>query len=153
MQNNVTRLNGHGGACAPSARRKGAQPACIEACPVQASISRYRDEILEEAQRRILNDAKYVKYIYGRGKRLVELQSSISPTSPSKSWGLLPRPNSRCPTLTVNALGDVPTIVLVGGAMLSGLYGITQPRAQVALAETQEKSIRPGPPNDTERSE
>ena len=68
MQNNVTRLNGHGGACAPSARRKGAQPACIEACPVQASISRYRDEILEEAQRRILNDAKYVKYTYGRGR-------------------------------------------------------------------------------------
>ena len=44
---------------------KGQLPACVEACPVQASISGTREEILEEAQRRILNDSKYVKHIYG----------------------------------------------------------------------------------------
>ena len=44
------------------------------------------------------------------------------------------------PVLTANALGDVPTVVLVGGAMLSGMYWITQRRRQVALAEAQEKS-------------
>jgi len=31
----------------------------------------------------------------------------------------------------------VPTVVLLGGAMLSGLYWITQRRAEVALAEGQ----------------
>ena len=43
----------------------GQPPACVEACPVQASIVGDRDEILEEAQRRILGDSKYVKHIYG----------------------------------------------------------------------------------------
>jgi len=37
---------------------KGQLPACVEACPVQASISGTREEILAEAQRRILNDSK-----------------------------------------------------------------------------------------------
>ena len=38
---------------------KGQPPACVEACPVQASISGTRDEILEEAQRRILLGARF----------------------------------------------------------------------------------------------
>jgi hypothetical protein len=42
------------------------------------------------------------------------------------------------PVLTANALGDVPTVVLVGGSVLAGLYWITQRREQVALAEEQE---------------
>ncbi len=44
---------------------KGQPPACVEACPVQASIVGWRDDIVEEAQRRILLDSKYVKHIYG----------------------------------------------------------------------------------------
>ena len=44
---------------------QGQPPACVEACPVQASIAGTREEMLEEAQRRILNDSKYVKHIYG----------------------------------------------------------------------------------------
>jgi len=44
---------------------KGEVPACVEACPVQTSIVGWRDEILEEAEWRILGDSKYVKYIYG----------------------------------------------------------------------------------------
>jgi hypothetical protein len=39
-------------------------------------------------------------------------------------------------------LGDVPTVVMVGGAMLSGLYWITQRRALVAMADAQEKKER-----------
>jgi ferredoxin len=44
---------------------QGQAPACVEACPVGASIVGWRDEILEEAERRILGDSKYVKHIYG----------------------------------------------------------------------------------------
>src|SRR5512146_2627432 len=43
----------------------GQPPACVEACPVQASISGSREEMLIEAQRRILSDSRYVRHIYG----------------------------------------------------------------------------------------
>jgi len=41
--------------------------------------------------------------------------------------------------LSAAALGDVPTVVLVGGAMLSRLYWITERRNLVAMAEAAEK--------------
>ena len=37
------------------------------------------------------------------------------------------------------ALGDTPTVVLMGGVLLSGLYWITQRRAEVAKTEAQDK--------------
>jgi hypothetical protein len=46
------------------------------------------------------------------------------------------------PILTANALGDGLTVIHVGGALLSGLYWITQRRALVALAEAREKSTK-----------
>jgi formate dehydrogenase iron-sulfur subunit len=44
------------------------------------------------------------------------------------------------PVLTANALGDVPTVVLVGGSLLAGVYWITNRRKQVAIAEAREKA-------------
>ena len=49
--------------------------------------------------------------------------------------GFVAAPKQALPTLTANALGDVPTVVMVGGALLSGLYWITQRRALVAMEE------------------
>jgi hypothetical protein len=48
------------------------------------------------------------------------------------------------PVLTANALGDVPTVVLVGGGLLAGLYWITQRRALVAQVEGPEESAEKG---------
>jgi hypothetical protein len=42
------------------------------------------------------------------------------------------------PVLTANALGDIPTVVTVGGGLLAGLYWITNRRKLVALAEAEE---------------
>lgn len=117
---------------------KGEQPACVEACPTNASIVGWRDEILEEAQRRILADSKYVKHIYGSeeaGGTSVFFISDV----PFEKLGFGAPPNEKMPVLTANALGDVPTVVIVGGGLLSGLYWITQRRAQVAAAEASER--------------
>jgi formate dehydrogenase iron-sulfur subunit len=122
---------------------KGQLPACVEACPVQASISGTREEILEEAQRRILNDSKYVKHIYGSeeaGGTSVFFISDV----PFEKLGFTAPPKQALPLLTATALGDGPTVILVGGALLSGLYWITQRRALVALAEAREKSVKEG---------
>jgi formate dehydrogenase iron-sulfur subunit len=116
---------------------KGEQPACVEACPVQASIVGWRDEILEEAQRRIVLDSKYVKHIYGSeeaGGTSVFFISDV----PFEKLGLGEVSNQPVPVLSANALGDVPTVVLVGGSLLASLYWITNRRKQVALSEPQE---------------
>ncbi|MGB2605327.1 MAG: 4Fe-4S dicluster domain-containing protein [Candidatus Sulfotelmatobacter sp.] len=118
---------------------KGQPPACVEACPVQASIVGNRDDILEEAQRRILNDSKYVKHIYGSDEAGGTSVFFISDV-PFEKLGFTAAPKQAMPVLTANALGDGPTVILVGGALLSGLYWITQRRTQVALAEAREKS-------------
>ncbi len=114
---------------------KGQPPACVEACPVKASIVGWRDEILEEAQRRILQDSKYVKHIYGSqeiGGTSVFFISDV----PFEKLGFTTAPSEQpMPVLTANALGDIPTVVIVGGSLLAGLYWITNRRQQVALAE------------------
>ena len=121
---------------------KGQLPACVEACPVQASIAGDRDEILEEALRRILSsDSKYVKHIYGSeeaGGTSVFFISDV----PFEKLGFVAAPKQAMPVLTANALGDGPTVILVGGSLLAGLYWITQRRALVALAEAREKSVK-----------
>ena len=121
---------------------KGQLPACVEACPVQASIAGDRDEILEEALRRILSsDSKYVKHIYGSeeaGGTSVFFISDV----PFEKLGFVAAPKQAMPLLTANALGDGPTVILVGGSLLAGLYWITQRRALVALAEAREKSVK-----------
>jgi len=113
---------------------KGQPPACVEACPVQASISGTREEILEEAERRILLDSKYVKHIYGSeeaGGTSVFFISDV----PFEKLGFAAAPKQPMPVLTATALGDSPTVILMGGALLSGLYWITQRRAEVYAAE------------------
>lgn len=117
---------------------KGQPPACVEACPTGASIVGEREQILEEARKRVILDANYVKHIYGEqeaGGTSVFFISDV----PFEKLGFVAAPQQPLPVLTANALGDVPTVVLVGGAMLSGLYWITQRRREVALAEAIEK--------------
>jgi formate dehydrogenase iron-sulfur subunit len=117
---------------------KGQSPACVEACPTGASIVGWRDEVLQEAQRLVLNNTQYVKQIYGSeeaGGTSVFFISDV----PFEKLGFVAAPKQPLPTLTAAALGDVPTVVLLGGAMLSGLYWITQRRALVAMAEAHGK--------------
>ncbi len=116
----------------------GGLPACVEACPTGASISGWRDDLLDEAERRILGGG-YVKHIYGSeegGGTSVFFISDV----PFEKLGFVTPPTQPLPVLTANALGDVPTVVMVGGALLSGLYWITQRREKVLLAEAQEKT-------------
>jgi formate dehydrogenase iron-sulfur subunit len=112
----------------------GQQPACVEACPTGASINGTREEMLEEAQRRILSDSHYVRHIYGSEEAGGTSVFFISDVAFEK-LGFVSPPKQPMPVLTANALGDGPTVILMGGALLSGLYWITQRRAEVAAAE------------------
>ena len=128
---------------------QGQPPACVEACPVQASIIGEREAILEEAQKRIVLDSKYVKQIYGSqevGGTSVFFISDV----PFEKLGFPAVQSQPMPLLTANALGDIPTVVMVGGGLLAGLYWITNRRKLVALAEASEAEavVRPGKGKD-----
>jgi formate dehydrogenase iron-sulfur subunit len=121
---------------------QGQPPACVEACPTSASIVGWRDEILEEAQRRVLLDSKYVKRIYGSeeaGGTSVFFISDV----PFEKLGFPLAPRQAMPAFSAAALGDVPMVVLVGGSLLAGLYWITERRNQVAREESQVRPERP----------
>src|SRR5438477_3306387 len=123
-------------------QESGQAPACVEACPTGASIVGRRNAILEEAQRRVLNDPKYVKHIYGSeeaGGTSVFFISDV----PFEDLGFVTPPQQAMPPLSAAALGDVPTVVLVGGSLLAGLYWITERRQEVAREEAGE-TPRPG---------
>lgn len=119
---------------------RGQVPACVEACPTEATTVGDRDAILEQAQRIVLSDDKYVRHIYGSeeaGGTSVFFLSDI----PFEKLGFVAAPRQALPVLTASALGDTPTVILMGGALLSGLYWITQRRREVALAESVEKEM------------
>jgi formate dehydrogenase iron-sulfur subunit len=117
----------------------GQPPACVEACPTNASIVGWRDEILEEAQRRMLNDPKYVQHIHGSGEAGGTSVFFISDV-PFEKLGFAAAPRQAMPALSAAALGDVPTVVLVGGSLLAGIYWITDRRNQVVMAEARERA-------------
>lgn len=120
---------------------QGQQTACAEACPTGATIFGDRDQMLREARHRLDADSSYVQKIYGErefGGTSVFFISDV----PFEKLGFTVDPSSDqpLPKLTAAALGEVPTVVLVGGSLLAGLYWITQRRREVALAEAAEKA-------------
>lgn len=120
--------------------KRGGQPACVEACPVQASVFGEREALLTEAWNRIRNDKGYVPRIYGSEEFGGTSVMYVTDT-PFEELGFVKPPigNQPLPTLSTAALSESPTVVLVGGSMLSALYWITQRRKLVALAEAEEE--------------
>lgn len=121
--------------------KAGTQPACTEACPVQASIFGDRDELIAEAWNRVRSDSSYVPRIYGlqeAGGCSVLFVSDVE----FEKLGFKPVPtgNQPVPTLTAAAMGDSPKVVIMGGTILSALYWITQRRRDVALAEAEKNT-------------
>jgi formate dehydrogenase iron-sulfur subunit len=120
----------------------GKPTACAEACPVQATIYGDREELLAEAQKRIRENPAYVNRIYGSeevGGASVFFLSDV----PFEKLGFVSAPQTQpLPVLSATALGEMPTVVMVGGSLLAGLYWFTQRRQQVIASEAAEKAER-----------
>jgi len=123
--------------CAPR-QAKGEQPACTEACPVQASIFGEREELLREAENRLRqNPGGYVQHIYGKeeaGGTSVLYLSAV----PFETLGLPSNvPREPLPLYTFRVLSKIPRLVTLGGVLLGGIWWITSRREEVAKAEQQ----------------
>ncbi len=124
--------------CAPRLA-KGLRPACVEACPAEASIFGERGELLREAEKRLgENSAGYVQHIFGKeevGGTSVLYLSAV----PFEQLGFPSNlPHDALPTYTYRVLSKIPNLVMLGGALLGGIWWITNRREEVAQAEKKE---------------
>ena len=120
--------------CAPR-QAQGRQPACTEACPVQASIFGERGDLLSEAAKRLSAEpAKYFPNIYGKeevGGTSVLYLSAV----PFEQLGLPTNlPRDPMPLLTYRVLSKIPHVVTLFGALLGGIWWITKRREEVGKA-------------------
>ncbi len=121
---------------------EGSEPACTAACPTGASIFGERDTLIEEAQKRIKdNPDKYVDHIYGLhevGGTSVLYISSVPFEKLGEPFNIN-LPDKPLPMYTWAALEKVPTIVVVGGVVLTGIWWITSRRDEVKKFEIKHK--------------
>ena len=120
--------------------KEGRQPACTEACPQGATIYGSRDDLLQEAHRRIDNDPdKYIYKIYGEteiGGTSVIYISDIPLEFLSFQQELGQKP---LPELTWAALSKVPSLVVGVGAVMGGVWWTIGRRMKLAEEAAQAK--------------
>ena len=117
-------------------QKAGKQTACAQACPVGATINGDRDELIQEAKRRLAEKpGQYYGKIYGIeevGGTSVLYLSAV----PFAQIGLRTNvPDEPLPETTWRVLELVPDIVSTGTILLGGIYWITNRREEVAKKE------------------
>lgn len=127
----------------PDRLAAGKAPACASVCPTGATIFGDRDEMIREARSRIwVSPKNYVPRIYGVeevGGTSVLMLSSV----PFASLGLrTDLPLQPLPMLTWQVLSKIPDFVVVGGALLYGIWWITNRRTKVQELQAQEAANR-----------
>lgn len=126
--------------CHEKAVSLGQEPACTAACPTGATIFGDREELIAEAQKRIVeNPGRYVNHIYGvkeaGGTSVLYLADR-----PFEELGFPANiSEEKYPELTWEVLSKLPTVVSTFGVALAGIYWITSRRDEVAEAEAKEK--------------
>jgi formate dehydrogenase iron-sulfur subunit len=115
---------------------QGLPTACSEACPTGATKFGERDSLIKEAYERMhAEPGKYVPRLYGEnevGGTSILYLSAV----PFEQLGFKTElQQTPLPALTWNALSKIPNVVTLGGAMLFGIYWITNRREEVRLYE------------------
>jgi len=118
----------------PDRVANGKPTACAEICPTGATKFGDRDDLINEAEKRIQdNPGKYVPHVYGlteAGGTSVLLLSGV----PFAEFGYR-TPDVAFPMLTYRILSRIPDFVPLWGLALGGVWWITHRREEVAANE------------------
>lgn len=113
---------------------------CAEVCPTGATMFGDRDELIEEAERRIRQSPEtYVHHIYGVEEVGGTSVLILSPVPFEELGYRKDLGKNPLPLLTWKALSKIPSVVAVGGVALYGIWWITNRRVEVAEYEKKLK--------------
>jgi formate dehydrogenase iron-sulfur subunit len=123
--------------------KEGKITACAEACPTGATTFGDREELLQEARKRIQeNPGQYIDHIYGEkevGGTSVFFLSSV----PFTEFGFPANlPEDSLPKLTWAALKKVPSVIIFGGAFLYGVWWIIDRRMELAEYKNKQQESK-----------
>ena len=117
---------------------KGGVTACVEACPTGASTFGDRDELIKVAHEKMASSDKKM-YLYGEKEAGGTATLILTDIEPAKLGFPSNLPNEPLPMLTWNILSKIPSFVLFGGTLLSGIWWITSRRKEVEEFEKNNK--------------
>lgn len=128
--------------CFEKRLQEGKEPACTQVCPAGATTFGDRDELIEEAQRRIKdNPDRYVNHIYGLKEAGGTAVLHISPVPFEKLGFKTFLRNESYPELTWDVIEKLPAVVGVGGVLMAGIYWLTSRRDDVRAEEREMRKI------------
>lgn len=123
--------------------KDGLPTACAEACPTGATIFGDREEIMQEVHKRMSeNPSQYHSEIFGDDEVGGTSVIFISPVPFEQLKFKTNLPKEPLPHLTLDVLSKIPTIVTVGGTLLTGFYWLTKRKNEIARENLEnEKNI------------
>lgn len=130
----------------------GQKPACVEACPAEARVFGFLDDLILEARKRIGENAGvYENHIYGVREAGGTSVLFLSPR-PFEELGMKTNlPDHPMPTLTWAVLSKIPNYVFWGSTLMAGIWWITNRRIEVqAYEEALRKLEKKGNNNGNE---
>jgi len=120
--------------------KDGKLPACVEACPTQATIFGDRDELLAEAKRRLSREPhKYINKIWGAsevgGTSVMYISDVDIKLTGLDAPVISPEP---MPHRTTKILHQMPLVFTGMSLLMGGLYWMFKRRQEVMAAENME---------------
>jgi formate dehydrogenase iron-sulfur subunit len=120
-------------------QKEGLAPACVEACPAGTLQFGTRDELLEEARKRIYqNPDKYVHHIYGENEVGGTSWLYITDVPFERLGFRTDLSTTSAPELSRTALAAVPFVLTLWPPLLMGLYTFSRRREEAVRAEAGE---------------
>ncbi len=119
---------------------EGKQPACVEACPDQARVFGYRDELLDSAKQKIKDAPQsYVQHIFGETEVGGTSTMYLAGIDFAKLGFKTDLPRTALPQYTWNIMSKIPDYFLWGGTLMTGFWWLTNRKKRVAEYEASLK--------------
>jgi formate dehydrogenase iron-sulfur subunit len=136
--------------CYERVLKEGKKPACVEACPTEATIFGTREELLAEAHRRLAAEpGKYVQRIWG--EREVGGTSVLYVSDVDLNLTELDEPltdETPMPQRTFKILHHMPSVFVEMAVVMGGIYWVIERREKLAREGAEQAGTEAeGPPD------